>query len=100
MSVQRRYFVTSVTGLTIQSPLLAVPADRYDIHQPIFFGGCKRDYVCLPAVGQANLSKHGKDVTYKEFDADHWVLFSHANEVNNELHAWIVAKVRQGGSKM
>jgi len=44
-------------------------------------------------VGQTALSKHGKDVTYKEFDADHWVMLSHADEVNKELLGWIEAKV-------
>jgi hypothetical protein len=48
-----------------------VPVDRYDIQQPVFCGGCKHDYVCLTVLGQANLAKHCKDVTYKEFDADH-----------------------------
>jgi len=80
------------SGLVVEEDKL-IPADRYDIQQPIFFGGCKRDYVCLPALGQANLAKHGKDVTYKEFDADHWVMLSHADEVNEELLAWIESKV-------
>ena len=83
-------FVPSAAWLTI---LLVIPADRYDLHQPLFYGACKRDCICLPVVGQTALSKHGKDVTYKEFDADHWVMLSHADEVNKELQAWIEAKV-------
>ena len=73
--------------------LLVIPEDRYDIHQPVFFAGCTRDYVCLSGPGLAGTSKHAKDITYKEFDADHWVLLSHADEVNKELLAWIEAKV-------
>jgi pimeloyl-ACP methyl ester carboxylesterase len=86
-------YVASATRLTIPSLLLVIPADRYDIDQPVFFGGCTRDYVCLPTLGQANLSKHCKNATYKEFDADHWVMLSHADEVNKELLAWIEDKV-------
>jgi soluble epoxide hydrolase / lipid-phosphate phosphatase len=41
----------------------------------------------------ARLAKHCKDVTYKEFDSDHWLMLSHADELNKELLAWIEAKV-------
>lgn len=40
-------------------------------------------------MSQARLATHVKNATYKEFDADHWVLLSHADEVNKELLEWI-----------
>lgn len=70
-----------------------IPAERYDLQQPVFFGGCSRDYICKPAMGQGSLAKHAKNATYKEFDADHWVILSHADEVNKELLAWIQEKL-------
>lgn len=83
------YWFCNVCSWTYNSALLVIPVDSYDIHQPLFFGGCKHDYVCLPLHGQAALMKHGKRPTYKEFDADHWVMLSHPDEVNKELLAWI-----------
>jgi len=71
----------------------SIPLDKYDIHQPIFFAGCAKDYICLPEMMLARLAKHCKDVTYKEFDSDHWLMLSHADELNKELLAWIEAKV-------
>jgi len=88
MSVYSIMFVQSAAGLTIPLLLLVIPLDRYDIHQPLFFADYKQDCVCLPARGQASTSMHGEDVTFKEFDADHWLILSHANEVNKKLLAW------------
>ena len=59
---------------------------------PIFFGAAMRDYVCLAQMGIQLLTsepfqKH--NVTIREFDGDHWIILSHAAEINEALLAWI-----------
>lgn len=66
--------------------------ERYDIQQPVFYGGCARDYICIPAMAQKALQEHVKDLTSNIFNADHWVMLSHAEEVNEALLKWVEEK--------
>ncbi|KZP20544.1 hypothetical protein FIBSPDRAFT_742201, partial [Athelia psychrophila] len=66
-----------------------IPQDRYAISQPVFFGGCKLDYICLPALAKPALDAYTKNWTYREFDGDHWTILSHPEDVNRELLSWI-----------
>ncbi|KAJ3519316.1 hypothetical protein NM688_g9319 [Phlebia brevispora] len=62
---------------------------------PIFFGACRLDYICVPENGYAVFKSEGfkdHDVTTYEFDADHWLFFSQAQEVCQELEKWIQLK--------
>ncbi|KAF7982643.1 hypothetical protein HWV62_27081 [Athelia sp. TMB] len=66
-----------------------VPKANYAISQPVFFWGCKLDYVCRPELAKPALNAYAKDLTYREFDGDHWTLLSHPDDVNRELLAWM-----------
>ncbi|KAF7969817.1 hypothetical protein HWV62_25942 [Athelia sp. TMB] len=70
-------------------PYAVIPKENYAISQPVFFGGCKLDYVCRPELAKPALDAYVNDVTYREFDGDHWTLLSHPDDVNRELLAWI-----------
>ena len=59
---------------------------------PIFFGAATHDYICIPALGTAVLQGDefkGHSITIKEYDSDHWVPLSKAEEVSRDLNAWI-----------
>ena len=59
---------------------------------PIFWGAAKQDHVCVPAQGDdiftANNFGEGQ-VTKKEYDADHWLVWSESETVSQDLIAWI-----------
>lgn len=67
-----------------------IPEDRATITQPVFFGACAKDYVCVPALNRLGTEKYCTNLTQKEYDADHWVCFSHADQLNKDLLAWIL----------
>ena len=59
---------------------------------PIFFGAALKDYICLaPMQKQVFIDPRFKDhqVTIKDFDADHWLILSHADEISRELDSWL-----------
>lgn len=71
-----------------------IPPERAfpPVEAPIFFGATKKDYICIPEFGYAVMRSEAMKnhrVTCKEFDSDHWLLFTHADEVTRELLAWI-----------
>jgi soluble epoxide hydrolase / lipid-phosphate phosphatase len=73
---------------------LDIPPDRTfpPVTSPIFFGAASNDYVCLPAVGHAAFKKpqfRDHKITQKEYDADHWLILSKADEIAHDLEAWI-----------
>lgn len=67
----------------------AIPQDQYAISQPVFFGGCKLDYICRPELAKPALDAYVKKLTYRDFDGDHWTMLSHPKDVNRELLSWI-----------
>ena len=63
---------------------------------PIFFGGAKQDVICTPATGYATFGQkefQDHSVTTKEYDADHWLILSKADEISRDLEAWIEGTV-------
>jgi soluble epoxide hydrolase/lipid-phosphate phosphatase len=44
-------------------------------------------------MGKPQIEKYCKKATIKEYDADHWVMFSHADELNKDLHDWVTTIV-------
>lgn len=88
-NVCRRPSSIEVIKLTYLTILKAIPLDKYDITKPVFFAAATNDYICLSAFGKTIVDKHCKNATIREFDAGHWVLLSHADELNGELEAWI-----------
>ncbi|KAJ3555945.1 hypothetical protein NM688_g2295 [Phlebia brevispora] len=75
-----------------------VPLERAwpPAHAPIFFGAATKDYICATANGHALLGgekfKH-HNVTIRDFEADHWLMYSHAEDVCRELESWIESTV-------
>ena len=66
---------------------LLPPADA-----PLFFGAAMKDWVCVASLGYAVMrdkafEKH--DVTIRQFESDHWVLFSVPDEVCRAIEDWI-----------
>lgn len=62
--------------------------------QPVFWGACAKDYICIPAINRPSTEQWCKNLTQKEYDSDHWVVFSHADALNNDLLAWIANNVK------
>ncbi|KAI0348477.1 alpha/beta-hydrolase [Trametopsis cervina] len=66
------------------------------VNVPIFFGAARDDGVCTPQLGYDAFAveefKH-HNVTIREFDGGHWIIFSHADEINKELLSWIEGTV-------
>ncbi len=59
---------------------------------PIFFAAAKHDVVCLPENGYRTFSQEAfkdHDITTHEYDADHWLILSNADEINSDLGAWL-----------
>lgn len=59
---------------------------------PIFFGGAKQDRVCRPEAGEEVLKRpefKEHKITVKVYDADHWLIWSVAGELNRDLDAWM-----------
>lgn len=59
---------------------------------PLFFGGALYDRVCLAALGAAAFKKEelkNHQITLTAYEADHWLIFSHADAVSKDLEAWI-----------
>ncbi|KAK7676757.1 hypothetical protein QCA50_005212 [Cerrena zonata] len=87
------YYKVQVRGLSLEDEL-TIPKERYlpPTSSPIFFAASLRDYIGLAAMQKGNLtSPKFKDhnVTIHEYDADHWILLSHAEEVGKDLDAWL-----------
>lgn len=78
-----------VEGITPEDDK-TVPPENIKVKQPVFYGAATKDYVCLAGPSAASLEQTCLGPkTVKEYDADHWVIFSHAKEVNKDLLEWI-----------
>lgn len=87
-------FISSLAPhASIDFAFLASPEihrEAYVINQPVFFGAAVQDHLCLPALFDRGFQQFAKGpVTRVEFAADHWVILSHAKEVNEKLEAWV-----------
>ncbi|KII93216.1 hypothetical protein PLICRDRAFT_35398 [Plicaturopsis crispa FD-325 SS-3] len=67
-----------------------IPLENYSPKAPVFFGASTKDQICLAAVGKASIAMKCKGVnTIKEYDADHWLILSHAEQLSADLLGWI-----------
>ena len=72
------------------SHYIVVPLSSYGFQQPAFFGAALKDMLALPVFGKATVQAAAKGpLTIREFDGDHWIVLSHADEINRELSAWL-----------
>ncbi|KAI0060514.1 alpha/beta-hydrolase [Artomyces pyxidatus] len=68
-----------------------IPRESAEVKQPFFFAACKQDAICLPSRGYNSIAASVRGpVTTHEFDADHWMMLSHAEELNTALLGWLV----------
>jgi len=67
----------------------SVPKENYRISKPAFLGAAKQDYIAVSSQAIAVFNHFCDNPTIREFDAGHWLLLSHADEVNAELKQWI-----------
>lgn len=59
---------------------------------PIFFAAAEQDYICVPKlVNQVWDLPQFKDhkITKKTYAADHWVVFSKAEQLSIDLEEWL-----------
>ncbi|GJE91560.1 alpha/beta hydrolase [Phanerochaete sordida] len=71
-----------------------IPADRAypPVTKPIFYGGVSKDYIARTDAALEIFNGPGfagHNVTLKEYDSDHWVLISHAEDLVRDLDAWL-----------
>ncbi|EMD40596.1 hypothetical protein CERSUDRAFT_148764 [Gelatoporia subvermispora B] len=86
------WYKVHVNGMCVDD-YKQIPQERYVVQKPVFFGACKKDFVCLPALGLANADKLCPNLTVKEFDTDHWVQLAAPDELNIALKGWIDSMV-------
>lgn len=58
---------------------------------PIFFGAALKDYICIAEQAYERFAAEefkNHNITIRDFDGDHWIILSHADEINKELKKW------------
>jgi soluble epoxide hydrolase/lipid-phosphate phosphatase len=66
-----------------------VPEASYVIKKPVFVGAATKDYVCLANAQIADAERFCPQRTVKTYDGDHWIMWSHAEQLNQDLLAWL-----------
>ena len=71
-----------------------IPAERAHppTTAPVFFAVATHDYICTPVLGYGEMGRPGfaqHKMTMKEYDADHWFILSHPEELSRDLLAWM-----------
>jgi soluble epoxide hydrolase/lipid-phosphate phosphatase len=82
-------FSPSCLAAIINQSCLGVRQDRYAVEQPVFFGAADKDYICIPDAQKPALAEHCKNLTIKHYDGDHWLIFSHHKEINEDVLSWL-----------
>jgi soluble epoxide hydrolase / lipid-phosphate phosphatase len=70
-------------------PLSAIPESNYSITKPVFYGGAEKDYICVATAQISNLEKFCPNRTVHVYGGDHWIIWSHAEQINNDLAEWL-----------
>ncbi|KAI0060515.1 alpha/beta-hydrolase [Artomyces pyxidatus] len=84
------YYKVMTEGLEAED-VKSIPEGSAEVKQPVFFAACSQDAVCLSAHGKQSIAASVRGpVTTLDFDAGHWVLLSHAEELNTALLGWLV----------
>ncbi|KAI0341820.1 alpha/beta-hydrolase [Trametopsis cervina] len=94
-----RWYAVMTSNKSAEDDMRTIPENRRfpPVDAPLFFGAAKRDTVCLSQVGYDEFAaeelKH-HNITIREFDGGHWIVFSHADEISKELLDWIEGTVK------
>ncbi|KDQ63390.1 hypothetical protein JAAARDRAFT_29416 [Jaapia argillacea MUCL 33604] len=76
-----------------------IPLTSYPLpHVPALFIGCTKDYICLFPLHKDTFEKLAPKGLSKvvALEADHWVMWSHKEQVNKELEEWIEQSILKG----
>jgi len=94
------YYTIITSGINAEDDK-QISEDRYEVQIPVFFGAAMRDYVCLAQLGKDHTARRctNPSTVTKEYDGDHWIILSHAEQIANDLHAWIEG-LKVGDSKL
>ena len=69
----------------------SLPEDRYTVHVPVLYIGCKDDAVCRPEAMYESIQKgllpHLEQA--EMIDAAHWVMYEKPQEVVTRLEDWL-----------
>jgi soluble epoxide hydrolase / lipid-phosphate phosphatase len=66
-----------------------IPEENWMVCKPSYVALSLRDCINTPAGSRAAMAKYGTDVTYEEFDTDHWVQLEATDKLNAGLLGWI-----------
>ena len=72
----------------------AIPQSRYlpPTSSPIFMGAALKDRIGVAEVQKSyvtGIKFKDHDVTIHDYDADHWLILSHAKEISGDLDKWL-----------
>lgn len=67
-----------------------IPVENWKLSSPSFFAVASKDSICTPVRGKATMAQYGVEVTTVEYDTGHWVHLEATEEVNNDLHSWLL----------
>jgi soluble epoxide hydrolase/lipid-phosphate phosphatase len=59
-----------------------MPEAFYTIQKPVFVGAAAQDYICIADMQIATAGRLCLQRSVKAYDSDHWILWSHAEQVN------------------
>ncbi|KAI0093336.1 Alpha/Beta hydrolase protein [Irpex rosettiformis] len=93
-----RWYDVLITNKAAKDNIATIPEQRRfpPVTAPIFFGAAKHDKASVPQQGYdvfASPPFKNHSVTLREFDGDHWIILSCAEEINRELLRWIEESV-------
>lgn len=58
--------------------------------KPVIYVGCSKDKIAISSIISSTMGSFAKGpLTLRELDEDHWVIWSHADELNQELLNWV-----------
>ncbi|KAF8898873.1 Alpha/Beta hydrolase protein [Infundibulicybe gibba] len=83
-----RWYKASILGLEADD-VRGIPTSKYQVHQPVFFGAAKRDYVANAVLNKMSVAKYCENSTVHEFDTAHWIMWEAKDELNRELLRWL-----------
>ncbi|KAL0574466.1 hypothetical protein V5O48_007480 [Marasmius crinis-equi] len=66
-----------------------VTPEKYKTDKPAFFGAVSDNGVAIASFSIQQTKAYCQNLTVKEFQANHWVQVQRADEVNQELEAWL-----------
>ncbi|KAI0700883.1 Alpha/Beta hydrolase protein [Cytidiella melzeri] len=89
-----RWYEIVVTTKSAEDGMKTIPEYRKlpPVTAPLFFGGAKHDRACIAQHGYdlfRSKTFRNHNVTMHEFDGDHWIIISCADEINQALLRWI-----------